>query len=256
MTTTLAVPTPVLPELHPAVSRSLSFASSWGLSRSTLFRTYAESQQALATMAEQADRFLGRVVQTNMQVSAQHFFTPPVPKAFHAELAVQSRAAVKKALGDALAEAAELFARHLIGALQELVRQNQVGLIEWFSPTVCRFSYFTATFSDQLVRREVDGGQVIEVMERTHRHLRHVHDVIDARLYPLPAEQVQQPSHVRRLIAEMPAFLRPFARVVAGNEIAVSTTETNRATELVTRVQPVFRVDPALVLGPFVLIGW
>lgn len=229
-----------------------------GYSVASYFRQYAETFSKLKTIGEQIDNFASLLVLQNMGASAK-VFPFQIPNTTMAEIAIKPKDQIWPALMEGLQQGINALREKVIVTLDDLVAQKQVGSIQWLSQTVCRFSYFTATHRDTFLREYRNGNQLIKEKERTHIHLMHIHDVMDANSIPLPANTVKMPERVRTLIQNFPAPLFQYGKVVVGNEIARQTMEVDRAKEIVTETQiiePVYRNDPALILGHYVLAGW
>lgn len=230
----------------------------YGSNISAYFRQYADSFTTLRKLSEQIDVFSSFLVLQNMGVSA-NIFPFKLPSISMAEVAIKPNEDVRVTLMEGLRQGIVALREKVVATLDDLVAQKQVGLIQWFSQSVCRFSYYTAMHKDQVVRQYQQRNQRITERERTHIHMMHIHDVIEAEQIPLPASSVKMPRRVRALINEFPESLKPFGRVVIGNEIATQTTEVNRAREIITETEVIessFRRDPALILGHYVLAGW
>ena len=93
---------------------------------------------------------------------------------------------------------------------------------------------------------------------------RHVHDVLCAKNYLLIAAKMPLPDRVKTLIEESPVYLKPLMRIVTGME--TRRTVIRRLGNGPNKVGPdetdstfeefVFRPDPAVVIGHYVLTAW
>jgi hypothetical protein len=188
---------------------------------------------------------------------------------------------VRAALLDGIRGCIHTLVKKLVLSLDCLTELEVVGLIQWLQPDACQYSFFrhvlTVAPGDvrESAREEVtDRGAVRERkrvtrVERdfvqTRSVARHVHDLICCRNYALAgATDVPMPDRVRHLIRKIPPFLGRFVRVVTGQEVRrliierdISTETTTDTEESVTvQEEHLYRPDPALVLGHYVLTGW
>ena len=86
----------------------------------------------------------------------------------------------------------------------------------------------------------------------------HLHELLGASSDALPAAHVRKPLAVEHLILQTPPRLVPYLRVVSGMQVREVIVEIDVRTD--TRVEEretiLYRPDPALVLGRYVLAGW
>jgi hypothetical protein len=162
----------------------------------------------------------------------------------------------------------------ILDGLERLVSTQLVGKIKWYSPQVCEYDFYRAVVVQSLgesstTRRE-EGSKVIDTTTRTvtdnHRVAIHSHEVINAKKLALPAEKILRPQSVSTLIESIPIWLKHSVRVVAGDQIRETIVERELRTVsredrservVATRSEDtIYRWDPALVLGPYVLAGW
>lgn len=154
--------------------------------------------------------------------------------------------------------------------LKDLQSQQLCGEIVWRASDVARYSYFTWTSKEERSTTQVRSAtrhpdlQIVKTTgSRTVVGRMTVHDLIDASSLPLQAGSVPRPPRVDALIASIPTWLRPAARIVTGTQIGSNTVEVYRGIERwvnITKRQapprPDYRFDPALIIAPYVLTGW
>lgn len=189
------------------------------------------------------------------------------------------------------------------------LNEQQTGVIEWFSDDVCRFNFFrnvlierkvsqrtsSETSSDKVTNGTVHTRKttVEHDWERTHRHVRHTHDVVEAQKLAFlgrwsKVEETRKPFWVEDLIDDIPEYLRAVAHIVTGQQIYEQIVEEDLKTEEWTEVETstsswfeespearaariareaaerqrlragmsLYRWDPAVVVGHYVLAGW
>lgn len=188
---------------------------------------------------------------------------------------------VRAALLDGLRGTIHTLVKKFVQGLDCLVEMEQVGLIEWVQDDGCRFHFYRNVIEEtpgevrESAREEVtDRGPVRERKRtarterdfvRTRRHARHVHDVVCAQnLLLSAAHDLPMPPRVRKLLDDAPTYLKPFMRVVTGTEVRRLKIERDLATETLTEAEEsvtvseeiLYRPDPAVVIGHYVLTGW
>lgn len=159
----------------------------------------------------------------------------------------------------------------LSSSLDALVAGKQAGLIEWFSADVCRFHYFLEAHEtkDTILdhRHTAFGGTHTETFTRettqTVMNERHQHDLVDAQVHAVG--KVYVPFRISTLTKSLPDMFRPYFSVVTGNQIFEHVVReikqtTSQAAESRTWHEPppmsVWRLDPALTIGEYVVAGW
>ena len=127
----------------------------------------------------------------------------------------RARFVVQAGLQQMLTDAVMEFAVKLLDALDLLVEIEHVGLINWETDSACKFHFFRHVLLEEQggvrmlpseVRQSVRRGalsdqHVTTTTERkeqdyswTHRHARHVHEILDAKPVALPATNVSAPA--------------------------------------------------------------
>lgn len=232
------------------------------------------------------DRHLYELMRRKVQewADALPAFSFKKPHALRLDLHTQPEFVIRTTLDLALRSATESLVRQFVDALDALVDLEQVGLIEWKAPDACRYHHFRHVLIErqQAVRqltnesaKDTQRGAVVKRehthvttverdLERTHRHARHVHEVLETKSHRLSTWSVSWPKRVDVLLRALPRWLKPIARIITGKEIyrqiieqdirTESTTETEQAVE--TWEEVLYRPDPAVVIGHYVLTGW
>jgi hypothetical protein len=248
-----------------------------------LARAHAESIGTLARARQDANALLAALAGATIEVRGCDFiearslreakrrellpavpvldFSPP--RAIPLELlATGTPAAIQSSARQELGEVCSFLVGSLFGALDSLLLTARLGTIDWLAEDVCRYRFFRnvvvrergpekETRTATHVRRE---REVID----THRVATHTHELINARSEPLPARHVRKPAHVEALIGKTPSWIAPFLRVASGDEVRELIVETDVRTDkqVEEQVEVIYRPDPALTLGRYVLAGW
>lgn len=188
---------------------------------------------------------------------------------------------VRAALLNGIRGCIHTLVKKLVLSLDCLTELEVVGLIHWLQPDACQYHFFRHVLKvapgdvRESAREEVtDRGSVRERkrvtrVERdfvqTRSIARHVHDLVCCRNYALAgATDVPMPDRVRHLIRKIPPYLGRFLRVVTGKEVRrliierdiLTETTTDTEESVTVREEHLYRPDPALVLGHYVLAGW
>ncbi len=268
-------------------------------SKERLFDLFNESVVALEKRYQESAKLLLMVVACNIEVRGKWMsdkrlfgamkakfeewkdklprFEFERPPALSLELYKQPEMAIVASLGSALGDACHELVRKFADALDHLVDLEQVGLLEWISEDACRYHFFRnvllseTTASHTTVREEMkDAGTRRDRVtttereaEETHRHARHISELIGAKNYTLrAAEGVKKPGRVNALIEVIPEWLKPCMRVITGKQTQHVTierdlrTEKTSETEVTVKTEAVYRPDPAVACGLYVLAGW
>jgi hypothetical protein len=188
---------------------------------------------------------------------------------------------VRSALLDGIRGTIHTLVKKFVQGLDCLVEMEQVGLIEWIQDDGCRFHFYKNVIEEtngdvrETTREDVtDRGSVRERKKttrterdyvRSRRHARHVHDVVCAQNLLLNSSRdLKMPPRVRKLLDSSPDYVKPFMRVVTGTEVRRLMIERDLATETLTESEEsvtvaeeiMYRPDPAVVIGHYVLTGW
>jgi len=184
-----------------------------------------------------------------------------------------------------LNDAAHGMIKTLADALDALVDMEQVGVIEWTSEDTCQFHYFRNVLLGDVGAGRTEVQNRVETVEdgrgtrkethtrtkterdltTTHRHARHIHELVSAKNLLLSAAgDVKRPGRVDALLGVIPEWLKPCMRVVTGKQTANVIIErdlrTDRSVDAEVKdtvtVQHIYRPDPAVVCGMYVLAGW
>lgn len=150
--------------------------------------------------------------------------------------------------------------------LKALVDNQCIGLVTWSDFDVCCYHFFVqeereTTLSAQ-VRQEEGIAEVRTVETRKFRRvqmrIRRVHHLVNARLHNLDDYRGLVPFRVREFLNTVPADVRHLLQVVDGQmtqqeEVA---TVVGEETGVEQKVIGVYKKDPAITIGDFVLVGW
>ncbi len=175
-----------------------------------------------------------------------------------AELVANSRISqLQPLLTRSLAESRQRFVENFFSQLQSGVDNYMFGLVDDLTDDkqlerrgkskAVRYCYYSRLVRDQF-RRSKSLKDVVVAL--------HVHDVVDAKLVPLPARRVRKPAWMKPLIAAIPQEFRSVFSMLTG---AITLERV-----LVRDTQPVERAnqypmhcDPALVVaGRWVITGY
>lgn len=201
--------------------------------------------------------------------------TPEIVRSPSPELLVRLR--------NMLAVSVSTLTANLVRTLDLLLTNEEVGLVEWFDDGPycdCSFHYFkhlvtvkTDSISETRDIQERRQGNTIHrtttdivSFHRSKEHLveEHVHLVVNAERRRIP--EVLMPSAAVRLLNHVPDWLAPVLSVITGTLVQKDTIRYSLAQVLDVDVEkrvsettydrPRVDPDPALVLGPYVLVGW
>lgn len=226
--------------------------------KESLMRSFQASAKKLDQTCDQTATYLTKFAgETKVQITR-----PTFPPAMRAEAAALPVDELHVHLNSALLSRCRQTSLTMVNTLDLLVDAEQVGLLQWFSDDVCRYTYYQNTLEDRDlgIKQRLDGSTE-HVRERWHRHRRITHDLMNATAHPFPGNDVRKPPQVDTLLYSAPEFLRPFFSIVSGTQIFEETIERAHLSERInTETPPVFKEevqwDPALCLGHYVLAGW
>ena len=197
-----------------------------------------------------------------------------------ADLAALPLDQLRERLRNALKQACETLVTQLMNALDNLVDRKIVGLVHWTSQNAVKYDFFRRRIhcdqvqvsgSRKVVRRlEDEAPDDSRRWKRVTKRLRssnficvlehHKHDAVDAFQTSIENSKVVMPEGVLQLIRGIPDWMRPSIRILDGYLIGekVHYTETCRETIVKTSVveEPLHGHEPAVALGPYVLVGW
>lgn len=207
------------------------------------------------------------------------------PDVIRIELDAQPEFVIRGRIENALRASSEGLVLKTVDILDLMSDMEVVGLVRWTSDTACRFHFFRHVLIEELkdTRRLTntasrivarnDGNSVQETkttrrtendVVHTHRHARHVHEVVAAQNNLFPAKNVVKPKRVEELLAVFPAWLQSIGRIITGTEVHRTIIEQDLRSENLTeadeqvevRHRVLYHPDPAVVLGHYVLTGW
>ena len=201
-----------------------------------------------------------------------------------AALLAQPPNVYRQKLDAALEHEVANFTRQLFEFLARLVDRELCGLVEWFPNNCCRYHFFrrvviqdvgqtnrensTVWGSNSVNVREASRPRVIgsrrttSTTTGTHeiRHARHEHEVISAIRTSIGNSTVVMPPQILRLVEAIPEWMYPFVEVIDGHivreRIVAKTVSVEEWAKVEIHDEPIYGIDPAIVIGPFVLSGW
>lgn len=205
------------------------------------------------------------------------------PPALRADVAIKEPQEIVTQLNEGIRRAVSDQVEKVHQMLDGLVDVEQVGLNLFLDPHTCQFSFFSDSYDLEdkyrtLDTKREDNGRfhketktVETTTTRTTTHVRHQHDLVDVQPWSLKDAFI--PIRLREVAKALPSSYEPFARVLTGKqifeglyeEVFTKTTKTvgDQAREWTDppprpapRERTVYRYDPAIVLGQYVLGGW
>lgn len=164
--------------------------------------------------------------------------------------------------------------------LDAMVDAEQIGLVRFVDRKTCEFHFFCDSYErkdafEELSRKETHVGRNhrieasgVNTTTKTKRHVRHQHDLVGVDVCSLDSARFI-PHRLQALKAAIPEMIRPFVQVVTGKQIFEGLYEevfreiTRDNQTRVTEWQDpppvtitVYRNDPAIILGQYVLGAW
>lgn len=199
-----------------------------------------------------------------------------------AALLAQPPNVYRQKLDAALEHEVANFAKQLFEFLARLVDRELCGLVEWFPNNCCRYHFFrrvviqdvgetkrvnSTVWGSSNGRGEsqpfvVGSQRTTSTTKGTHevRHARHEHEVISAVRTSIGNSSVVMPPQILRLVEAIPEWLYPFVEVIDGHivreRIVAKTVSVEDWAKVEIHDEPIYGIDPAIVIGPFVLSGW
>lgn len=199
----------------------------------------------------------------------------PLQPVLTSESFAQPLAVVQTSVLKLLQEASHTLTQQLFVSLHMLVELNVVGIIHWNEERVCKLNFFRHTIEqDQIesrktttVRRTERNTLAREEWEQLrvrHRYFveRHEHHVINAEARELGQICHPIPRQHDELIDRIPEWLHPHLRVLEGTLLLEQIVERQiredqwQSEPILRSTQETYVLDPAILLGHFVLTGW
>lgn len=196
----------------------------------------------------------------------------PLEQVLTAELIVQPLPVVCRVVQQWLHDSSRAVANQLIVALHNLVEMEVVGIIEWRSEDVCKLHFFQHTIIQDRIRSQ--NGTTVRRVQRNTLSIeewerfrarnrigieRHEHHVRKAETRELGQTSFPIPQEYNELIGRIPSWMRPQVRVLEGDlflERIVRRQLREEEWESEPKVRNAYEIEPALLLGHFVLAGW
>lgn len=171
--------------------------------------------------------------------------------------------AVIKAFSADLRARVALLAVDFATALTNGPRNRVLGLVTWTGPDTCRYFYWTAPIVHQT---DADGrpfpASVYQRDRFSHRFGLVQTDLMQATLSSELPSPVAVPPSIRPLLAAIPEMLKPLVSYLDGKVIAHRTVEWDAFRSSHNSVNErllndyLLKIDPALLIGPYVIAGW
>ncbi len=199
----------------------------------------------------------------------------PFQPVLTAEVIAQPLSAVQSSVKKLLQDANHTLTNQLFVSLHMLVELNVVGIIDWKDERTCKLNFFRHTIEqDQIesqntttVRRTERNTLVREEWEQLrvrNRYFveRHEHHVMNAEARELGQICNPIPREHDELIDHIPEWLHPHLRVLEGTLILEQIVERQigenqwQSEPILRSTQETYVIDPAILLGHFVLTGW
>ncbi len=157
----------------------------------------------------------------------------------------------------------EEFNRHCLAQLVRLVELEVFGIAQWFDGN-CQYCFFRRQVRSSHVSTSFENHWDWDIERRvvtgkTTMHLYcHEHHLIDAQQCPPDAAGIPIPEKLDQLLAETPAWIFDYLKLITGTMIKENVVEEVESEETWQQVEEIPRMhfDPALVIGPFVLLAW
>ena len=207
---------------------------------------------------------------------------PQLPSLASAELGARPLEEIRRELVKLQQQAAGKLVRDLFSALDCLVDRSVIGLAHWTGPNEVRYHFFrrqARVIRDQRQRtgqserqwRNADEDpndprrmkQIHEVrreLELACTLFHHKHDTVNAIATDLDNSTVPMPDFVQALACAIPGWMRSEMRVIDGylirEQIFERETQQQTSTQIEYEEELIFGCEPAICLGPYVLIGW
>lgn len=232
-----------------------------------------------ATHVEARDKILSDKLEEMMTQAFVAWL--PAKNALTASLLSNSPATFIGQLEASLSEEVDRFSKQFVELLEHMVDLELFGLVEWLPKQCCRYHFFrrvviqepevrTQSINETFVNdSEGSSGQRIignrrTTSTRTVRHEirfgRHQHELINAVRTSIRNSTVIMPPPIVRLVDSVPIWLYPFVEVIDGQIVRELIIERDISVEDWTQVdvrdEPIIDIDPAIVIGPYVLSGW
>ncbi len=264
------------------------------VSRDVLFAAYIDSLSALNKVRSEMLALLDAVATASIvretelpedawqeveaSIRAEYRTQLDVPRNLAgAELGALPHAEIRKHLQDRLSHALTTLVCQFFDGLSTLIDRQLVGLVHWFGTNAVTYRFYRhrirthavlTTVTDERksepeawvteTRRRRTKSLPVEVILECHRH-----DAVDAFWTSIDNTKVVMPPNVRALIETIPDWMRPSIRIIDGYLIRERNEEVGRkessvvlSVEEETITEYNYGLEPAVVLGSIVLIGW
>lgn len=186
-------------------------------------------------------------------------------------LAAQDPAAILRELKQQFQQIMAQALRRLALHMKRLVDTQRVGLVSWAGEDACCYHYFCQEHRETVLREQTETedrptspgfGERRTVKKREVKKelysTRHVHHLVDAKLHNLDEYTHPMPQRVHQFLDSVPPRVRHLFQIVDGQMTMeeVVARQVKETTEVETETIAVYRYDPAVTLGDYVLVGW
>ena len=202
----------------------------------------------------------------------------PPRNIMYAHLAEESLVQLHQRLTVALHSAVNDFVSQFFEGLSLMVDESLLGLVEWTGNNSCKYHFFRFVVLQEFKQQETTAElmrdnstdiygtawarriKTTKTWEDTHRLARHEHHALDTYVTTIANSTVVMPPNVQRLVDTIPDWLRSITRVVDGTLIRELVVEQDvrreQWNEVTSRDEPVYDLEPAVIINQFVLTGW
>lgn len=195
----------------------------------------------------------------------------PLEPVLTADLIAQPLNEITPVLNNWLRQSSFTVAAQLLLSMHVLVELDVVGLIEWPGNTACKLNFFRHRVTQEQLRSrqtqtvEDDGMwmrfETWEQFEGRNQYSieRHEHHVMNAEARQLNEVQHPIPEDKQAFLDKVPAWIRQHMRVLEGDLIMERVIEQDvreEQWETTPVLRSAYEVDPAILLGHYVITGW
>lgn len=255
-------PSPTFLTIGQCLMQSEKFPSpaSAAVTKTVLYGQHDTFMKAIQAAVDQTNYWLFHARKAaDINSGAPHLQLIPDTTDIGFPLAQKPIGEVHAGLVSSLNRTSSAYVRGLIKVLNKSVMTlSGIGLIAFSEqdPRVCQFYHPQRTVQESAR----DAGTFRE-HTRTETYAATIRDLVDAEPVAVPPSEqwpkLKIPTRVWPVLEKIPGVLRPHCRIVSGSlihRLVISRTQTESWTTPIPA--PVYKPDPALVLGPYVIAAW
>lgn len=219
---------------------------------------------------------------------AVHQVNRPLEPVLTADLIAQPLNEITPVVNNWFRESCHTIAAQLLLSMHVLVELDVVGLIEWTDETTCKLNYYRHLVTQDRIHsrqtesvqsRSNDNGESwmrFETWEQVEGRNRyavncHEHHVMNAIAQPIREAQYPIPGDKQAFLDRVPGWIRQHLRILEGNQFlervverkvreeeweTAPTLRSSYEVETTPEVRSSFELDPAILLGHYVITGW